>query len=242
LREAPTPAASEQKRVAQNLLRSLSATGRLAAVASEPSLALGYRKSNILARPKPHLTHKSSQYYRAPYDTAYAHVQRERTLAVLENLFYEADEDGSAGVTLEEFRQCTMNLSCQKAFAQFGVQPHQAEMVYRALDKTKEGNLTIDQFMTGFIELIGHEFSNDQFELDIESLKPGRKRDKNMTEKVKKTYVRTSSAPQLYPEDCFRRPLHVTSVPPQHAPPLARVPLRKVRPGVRCIVGELGVC
>ena len=29
---------------------------------------------------------------------AYEHVKRERTLAVLERLFYEADEDGTAGV------------------------------------------------------------------------------------------------------------------------------------------------
>lgn len=238
------------ERTGRTMLRSLSASGLPgqsvgSGTVMKPALALGYRRSQILAAPKPYLTHQAAQYFRTPYSVAYEHVKRERTLAVLEGLFYEADQDKSAGVSLEEFRKCSQNLKCQKAFALFGVQPHQAEMVYRALDKTRQGNLTIDEFMNGFIELIGHEFNNDQFELDIDSLKPGRKHRKD-NEGAVRSFVRSSSSPALYPADEFKRPLHVSAVPPRAAPRPSqvrpRIPLHMVRPGVRCIVHEHGVC
>jgi hypothetical protein len=178
---------------------------------------------------------------------AYEQLSKQRTLRVLETLFYEADEDNSSGVSLEEFRKCLQKQVCQKAFARFGVQPHQAEQVYRSLDKKHEGDLTIDKFMTGFLELLGDNLSDDQFELDMGMLKPGmqkklgkegssqdpwsRTRDHHLDPRK---FLRTSSSPPIYPHDCFKRPLH-------QAYRAERV-LAGVRPPVRCVAGAYGTC
>jgi Ca2+-binding EF-hand superfamily protein len=199
----------------------------------------GYRRSELLARPKPYLTHPSAAYFRSPYGVAYEQLSKQRTLRLLESLFYEADEDNSQGVTLEEFRKCLQKQVCQKAFSRFGVQPHQAEQVYRALDKMHQGNLTIDKFMTGFIELLGDGLSDDQFELNIGMLKPGQRKKLGLDESSQahvdpRKFLRTSSAPMMYPHDCFKRPLHQEYRQ-------GKV-LTGARPSVRCVAGSYGQC
>mmetsp|Transcript_69569 Transcript_69569/g.193583 ORF Transcript_69569/g.193583 Transcript_69569/m.193583 type:complete len:268 (-) Transcript_69569:69-872(-) len=135
--------------------------------------ALGGRKARALEK-KP-AAHRLSQFYHAPFDDAYALIAKQRNLRLLQNLFYEADEDGSGMIDMEEFMGSMSNPKIREAFAQLGVQPHHSKLVFKTLDVARRGELTIGEFMDGLHGIVGPlDFRNQASELDTESLRPGR--------------------------------------------------------------------
>lgn len=171
--------------------------------------------------------HSIAQFYQTRYDVAYERLAKQRNLILLESLFNEADADGSGEMSLDEFRKALQNRQIQEAFSRLGVQPHQSELVFRSLDKTSRGELTIGEFMGGLTELVG-DFDNGT-ELNIDLLRPGN-RDRKKTEgspahepravslqelaagdtmlprvQVQRAFVQRASAQALHPATALKR-------------------------------------
>lgn len=115
------------------------------------------------------------QYFHKPFDTAYEEVAKRRNLMKLENLFEEADADGSGEMSLEEFREALRIPRIQRAFSVLGVQPHQSDLIFQALDKDRSGEISISNFMRGLTQLVGTDADGTGCELDVETLRPGYK-------------------------------------------------------------------
>jgi len=174
---------------APNQSTSMTATaGPLNRTASEGSLsrpplvqridstwAIGGRRARMLER-RP-CTHRLSQFFNAPFDISYELIARARNLRVLESLFFEADEDGSGTMDLDEFTKSLNNEKIKAAFSRLGIQPHQSELVFKTLDVHKRGELSIGEFMGGLQEVVGDlDFSLQASELDCEMLRPGNRK------------------------------------------------------------------
>jgi len=139
--------------------------------------AIGGKKARMLEK-RPH-THGLKQHYQSPFDVSYEKIAQERNLRLLESLFYEADEDGSGTMDLDEFTKSLCNDNIRDAFSRLGIQPHHSDFVFRTLDVKKKGELSISEFMDGLHGIAGSlDFNAQAKELDIENLRPG-KRNKN---------------------------------------------------------------
>lgn len=128
-----------------------------------------------LLKRKPLPKFHQSQFYTRSFDTAYADLAKARNLRRLETLFVEADADGSGEMSFDEFRDALRVPRIQRAFSVLGVQPHQSEPIFRALDKQKKGELSITAFMSGLNELVGTDLDGTGKELDVETLRPAYK-------------------------------------------------------------------
>merc|ERR1712232_443955 len=104
------------------------------------------------------------------FDMAYSKIAKQRQLRFLENLFYAADADNSGDVTLEEFHMALRSQRFRDAFSRLGVQPHQAELVFRSLDKDQSGELSISEFIEGILGVLGEDNLENLVELNMESL------------------------------------------------------------------------
>lgn len=134
--------------------------------------SIGGKKARVLEK-RPY-THKLTQYFHAPFDVSYEVIAKQRNLRLLESLFYEADEDGSGTMDLDEFTKSLNNEKIKAAFARLGIQPHQSELVFKTLDVHKTGELSIGEFMGGLTNIVGSlDFSMQANELDVEMLRPG---------------------------------------------------------------------
>ncbi|CAE8725017.1 unnamed protein product, partial [Polarella glacialis] len=74
-------------------------------------------------------------FYQTPFEAAYRDVAEQRNFRKLEALFVEADADGSGEMSLDEFRAALRKDHMQKSFSLLGVQPHQAEVVFKRMNK-----------------------------------------------------------------------------------------------------------
>lgn len=137
--------------------------------------AIGGKKARMLEK-RPH-THGLRQFYQSPFDRSYAKIFQEKNLRLLESLFYEADEDGSGTMDVDEFTKSLCNENIRDAFSRLGIQPHQSDLVFRTLDVKRAGELSIQEFMDGLHTIVGElDFSAQAKELDIESLRPARRK------------------------------------------------------------------
>eukprot|EP00929_Paragymnodinium_shiwhaense_P011906 TRINITY_DN11829_c0_g1_i1.p1 TRINITY_DN11829_c0_g1~~TRINITY_DN11829_c0_g1_i1.p1 ORF type:complete len:259 (-),score=70.40 TRINITY_DN11829_c0_g1_i1:351-1127(-) len=162
--------------------------------------AIGGPKARMLEK-RPY-THKLNQYFHAPFDVSYEVIAKQRNLRLLESLFYEADEDGSGTMDIDEFTTSLNNEKIKAAFARLGIQPHQSELVFKTLDVHKTGELSIGEFMGGLTNIVGSlDFSMQANELDVKLLRPGkRKKSKQQEEEEKqKAAMRRSSSTMLPP-------------------------------------------
>lgn len=113
-----------------------------------------------------------SQYFQKPFEVAYRQLAEQRNLRRLEALFIEADADGSGEMSLDEFRDALRKTHIQQSFSILGVQPHQAEVIFRSMDKEHKGELSIHAFMAGLEELVGSDLEGAPKELDVSTLRP----------------------------------------------------------------------
>lgn len=120
----------------------------------------------------PALHHGGSQYFHRPFEVAYRHLARQHNLRRLQALFIEADTDRSGSMSLDEFREALRKTHIQKSFSILGVQPHQAEVIFKSMDKEQTGELSIQDFMTGLEELVGSDLDEAHMEIDVDTLRP----------------------------------------------------------------------
>eukprot|EP00931_Biecheleriopsis_adriatica_P048553 TRINITY_DN28061_c0_g1_i1.p1 TRINITY_DN28061_c0_g1~~TRINITY_DN28061_c0_g1_i1.p1 ORF type:complete len:313 (-),score=51.73 TRINITY_DN28061_c0_g1_i1:27-965(-) len=117
----------------------------------------------------------NKQHYQMPFEVAYKDICQHRNFRRLQNLFLEADADGSRGMSLDEFRSALRKPNFQRSFSILGVQPHQAEIVFKAMKKTEQQDeeISIDNFMGGLQKLVGGAvFEGPPVELDVHRLRP----------------------------------------------------------------------
>jgi hypothetical protein len=183
---------------------------------SHPPITAFSRFGELAVHTKPaeHLINNAQSYFRKPYGEAYASIENARHLQLLESIFKSADDDNSGRVSLAEFRHCLAKAECRKVFSDFGIQPWQAEEVYRYLDREKTGDLTIATFMNRFEELLrwGKEQTKgeQQFEIDMKKLRMESYRVKlamqqEKAEKKSAALRRHASEPSLRPKPAYLR-------------------------------------
>eukprot|EP00933_Yihiella_yeosuensis_P072198 TRINITY_DN80524_c0_g1_i1.p1 TRINITY_DN80524_c0_g1~~TRINITY_DN80524_c0_g1_i1.p1 ORF type:complete len:292 (+),score=40.01 TRINITY_DN80524_c0_g1_i1:61-936(+) len=124
--------------------------------------SLGGRKSY-----SPH-----TPYYSIPFEVAYREIAEQRNFRRLEMLFKEVDADGSGEMSLDEFRDALRKPWIQRSFSLLGVQPHQAEVVFKSMKQSPSGEISIHDFMHGLEELVGADLDGPPMDLDVEKLRP----------------------------------------------------------------------
>jgi hypothetical protein len=131
---------------------------------------LGGKQAKL--REKRPYSHGLAQFYNAPFDVAYGKIAQERNLRLLETLFNQADEDGSGMIDLEEFSNSLNNDTIREAFSRLGIQPHQSELVFKAVDANKTGEVPIGEFIDGLYGVVGSlDFNGETNELDVSRIK-----------------------------------------------------------------------
>lgn len=98
---------------------------------------------------------RRNQLYQTDYLSAYSEATVRQELQQLEQLFIACDADGSGELSLEEFRNTFKQFPhLKQTFAGLGIQPHQSELVFKSMDKSGRGDLTIAEFIDGLQELL----------------------------------------------------------------------------------------
>lgn len=118
------------------------------------------------------------QLYQKSFEVAYRDIAEQRNFRRLELLFKEADDDDSGEMSLQEFRIALRKPWIQQSFSMLGVQPHQAEIVFKTMNKSKAGKregIGIEDFMTGLETLVGGDLDGPPRDLDVDMLKPSYK-------------------------------------------------------------------
>jgi len=117
------------------------------------------------------------QHYQRTFDQAYFDVAMERNLRRIKTLFQQADADGSGNLNLEELHAAMMHPQMRKTFAAVGIQPHQADIVFEAMDTNGDGGINLKEFMDG-LRIITGPSSLDGFcsDLDVRKLLPANRR------------------------------------------------------------------
>lgn len=116
----------------------------------------------------------SRQLYQTPFVEAYKQVAKQQNLRRLEELFEEADEDGNREMSQKEFRSALRKPWIQRTFSTLGVQPHQADLVFKTMAQNEEQELSFQQFLTGLQSVVGTDVDGTGTEVDIDSLRPTR--------------------------------------------------------------------
>mmetsp|Transcript_61255 Transcript_61255/g.176354 ORF Transcript_61255/g.176354 Transcript_61255/m.176354 type:complete len:218 (-) Transcript_61255:129-782(-) len=91
--------------------------------------------------------------YRRNFEDAYEDLARQRNISKLDRLFTIADSDGSGAISFGEFKKALQSQKAQVMFSGLGVQPHQAVMVFKAVDRSGDGELSRDEFLEGILRL-----------------------------------------------------------------------------------------
>merc|ERR1711964_230205 len=87
--------------------------------------------------------------FHRPMHIAYDDAIKQRELKYLEEIFRNADADGSGQVSAKEFAVCMSNPKAFKIFNQrFGLQPHEMPRVFRVLDGDCSGEISIEEWLS----------------------------------------------------------------------------------------------
>mmetsp|Transcript_66066 Transcript_66066/g.204482 ORF Transcript_66066/g.204482 Transcript_66066/m.204482 type:complete len:673 (-) Transcript_66066:58-2076(-) len=81
--------------------------------------------------------------------------KRKAMLQNLKNLLEEADSDGSGTITWEEFDQFTQNPHIKMYLSAHEIDITQAHEIFDLIDRNREGEVMIDDFVLSFIEFKG---------------------------------------------------------------------------------------
>lgn len=119
-------------------------------------------------------------HYQRSFEAAYQEIAEQRNYRRLENLFIEADIDHSAGMSLAELRKAWLKPWIRQTFSQLGVQPHQAEMVFKSMKKAGEHELSLHCFIRGLQSMVGTDLQRPPQELDVQTLRPAYKTQKRI--------------------------------------------------------------
>jgi len=88
-------------------------------------------------------------YYVSQYSKAYDRIQRMKELESLRQVFKYADTDSSGNLDLMQFLSFMKSKEIQRIMAtRFGFQPHQSEIIFRAVDSSCEGNINLEDWET----------------------------------------------------------------------------------------------
>lgn len=150
--------------------------------------------------------------YQKPFERAYKQLSEQRNLRRLEALFMETDTDGSGEISLQEFREALRKPWIQRSFSLLGVQPHQAEVIFKAMDKEQVGELSIHAFIHGLETVVGSDLSGQAQELDVETLRPAHKAKMRSEARMQASYamyappVKTSESKKPPSEEALSTP------------------------------------
>eukprot|EP00440_Ansanella_granifera_P019407 gb/GFBE01021082.1/.p1 GENE.gb/GFBE01021082.1/~~gb/GFBE01021082.1/.p1 ORF type:complete len:295 (+),score=34.83 gb/GFBE01021082.1/:1-885(+) len=151
---------------------------RLARSASKGILSPSEKDTRQGGRSKsPAALHRRGKHqsYHRPFEVAYRDIAEQRNFKRLEKLFTEADADGSGEMSLDEFRGALRKPWIQRSFSLLGVQPHQAEVVFKTMKKHNREELSIQDFMAGLETLVGSDLDGPPHDLDVQMLRPSYK-------------------------------------------------------------------
>ncbi|CAJ1343652.1 unnamed protein product [Effrenium voratum] len=147
---------------------------RLARAASTGSLPGKAKHGRLEDLCRPRLGRASvrsnGRAYHKPFEVAYREIAELRNFRRLENLFVEADADRSGEMSLDEFRNALRKPWFQRSFSLLGVQPHQAEVVFKKMNKANAEEIGISDFMQGLESLLGTDLDGPPRDLDVSSL------------------------------------------------------------------------
>ncbi|CAK9020079.1 unnamed protein product [Durusdinium trenchii] len=108
--------------------------------------------------------------FHKPFEVAYREIAELRNFRRLENLFIEADSDRSGEMSLDEFRNALRKPWVQRSFSLLGVQPHQAEVVFKKMNRANAEEISISDFMQGLESILGTDLDGPPRDLDVSSL------------------------------------------------------------------------
>eukprot|EP00435_Cladocopium_sp_Y103_P047227 s989_g13.t2 len=108
--------------------------------------------------------------FHKPFEVAYREIAELRNFRRLENLFLEADADRSGEMSLDEFRNALRKPWVQRSFSLLGVQPHQAEVVFKKMNRANAEEISIADFIGGLESILGTDLDGPPRDLDVSSL------------------------------------------------------------------------
>ncbi|CAE7838631.1 unnamed protein product [Symbiodinium sp. CCMP2592] len=108
--------------------------------------------------------------FHKPFEVAYREIAELRNFRRLEHLFIAADVDRSGEMSLDEFRQALRKPWFQRSFSLLGVQPHQAEVVFKKMNTANAEEISISDFMQGLESLLGTDLDGPPRDLDVSLL------------------------------------------------------------------------
>ncbi|CAE7774733.1 unnamed protein product [Symbiodinium pilosum] len=108
--------------------------------------------------------------FHKPFEVAYREIAELRNFRRLEHLFLAADVDRSGEMSLDEFRQALRKPWFQRSFSLLGVQPHQAEVVFKKMNTANAEEISISDFMQGLENLLGTDLDGPPRDLDVSLL------------------------------------------------------------------------
>lgn len=114
--------------------------------------------------------------YEKPFHVAYEDIAIQRNLRKIENLFFQADEDGSGRLDLDEFHKALKHPQMRGSFAAVGVQPHQATIAFDAFDQTRSGQLNLEEFMSGLRSISAPGSDGTSPDFNVKMLRAVRRR------------------------------------------------------------------
>lgn len=112
------------------------------------------------------------QTFQISFQDAYRAIAEFRNFRKLENLFIEADTDRSELMSLDEFRLALRKPWIRQSFSLLGVQPHQAEVVFKTMKKSRSKEVSIHDFVEGLEQLVGGDLDGPPRDLNVETLRP----------------------------------------------------------------------
>jgi len=117
----------------------------------EPRYANGLEVINFLQnerkRERRHLARNEKHtLFTTTYTDAYSIIEEARKMNILNNMFLEADEDGSGDITLDEFRKAVNKEGMRKLFGALGIQPHETVTIFKSM-QGPDGTCKVQEFM-----------------------------------------------------------------------------------------------
>merc|ERR1712232_171956 len=81
--------------------------------------------------------------------------KRKQIINIMMDLFEEADEDGSGHITWPEFEEFMSDERVQYYCASLEIDIHKAREIFDLIDLDTSGEVSIDEFVQGFMEMKG---------------------------------------------------------------------------------------
>mmetsp|Transcript_10504 Transcript_10504/g.17414 ORF Transcript_10504/g.17414 Transcript_10504/m.17414 type:complete len:187 (+) Transcript_10504:55-615(+) len=109
------------------------------------SAATATLRSSALTAPK---EAPIGRAFERPFQVAYEESNKQQELLFLEQVFRQADLDGSGLVSAEEFAKCMNNPKVFQIYNQrFGMQRHETPRIFRALDTDCSGDISVEEWL-----------------------------------------------------------------------------------------------